>query len=1098
VNNKSWIYDFKCCLWAIIKLLLFNGMLNAQIIPFDNYDIRNGLPSNVINDIIQDKKGYIWFATQVGVSKFDGYTFRNYGIADGLPVNEIESIIEDSKGRIWAGTLGGGVAVFDKGKWTYKNRNHGLCDDFILKLFEDRDGFIWCISQHNGISRVSDDTITTYTVSGGISHNTIYCHLIDNANNLYLGTINGLTVLSKNNKGGYKIKTMLANISIPNIIQDKQGNIWISAWDDGIYRYDGKSLFHYDQKEGLPAKNVICILEDDDGKIWAGLKDAGVIYYENNRFNVISNTELQAATIMEMMQDKNKRIWARSMKEGIFMIDSKIVKRITTNNGLSDNIVNKIFIDSDGNIWICSVSGISKLGKKPFEIFNVNFGLPGNDILCTFADDDGNIWGGSYKGPFLITQTGKVRTFNEKYGLTANTLTTFKITADNENKLWLGTYFGITCFDGNRFHTYINPLWQERGNAIYDIIIDQQNKFLLAIDGGLFEFSEGRYNAPEKFKQLNNKDIRSIKKDKNNNLWVCTSEGVYIIGEYNLLINLSNGLSNNSCNDIYIDSSGVAWIATDNGLNKILLKPDGNYYFSVLTTYEGLLSNTIMFVTGDRADNIWIGHEKGLSRLNLADNSIRTYTGIDGFAPLETYLKAVTVDAANNVWIGTVSGLVKYNPDFDRPQINPPRLYITAVEFYNDSTDIFQYASRSDSSTGLPSKLVLPYNKNNLVFKYIGLHYANTVKNRYRYMLEGYDEKWSEITTTTTTHPYQKIPHGSYNFKVIAANCDGIWSEPVTFTFIIKPPFWKTAWFITLVIVLGIFMVYFIVKIRVRKLQHDKKVLEEKVKERTQEIQRQRDHIAEINREITDSIMYAQRIQSAVLPDESYISQHLKEYFILFKPRDIVSGDFYWVNSKDSKTIIVAADCTGHGVPGAFMSMLGVSLLNEITSSSKDYSAADILNELRDNVKSTLSQTGKKDEAKDGMDLALCIIDNNNRKAQYAGAYNPLLLVKNGEMIVLKADKMPIGIHIANEKPFTNNDFIIDKGDVIYMFSDGYADQFGGPENKKFKSCNFRDLLFQNHQKPMAEQKEILEQVFNSWKGNYAQIDDILVIGFRY
>lgn len=1097
MKHKSWI---KYCFVEILIILLFENRFCAQILPFDNYDIRSGLPSNVINDIIQDKKGYMWFATQVGISRFDGYVFNNYGISDGLPVNETESILEDSKGRIWAGTLGGGIAIFDKGKWTYKNKNLGLCDDFIIDLFEDKEGFIWCISQQKGVSRVSDDTIISYTESSGLTHNTIYCHLIDNMNNIYLGTINGLTIFSRNNQGGYKIKTMLPNVPIPDIIQDKHGNIWIAAWDNGIFKYDGKSLIQYGLKDGLPLNHVICLLESADGKIWAGLKNGGVVFYENNHFNIIQNQDLQYATITGMTEDSYKRIWARSMKEGIFIIGQKNIRKITTANGLSDNIVNKITVDRDGIIWICSVSGISKLGKKPFEIFDTDFGLPGNDILCTYADSKGNVWGGSYKGPFLITPAGKVKTFDEKNGLTANTLTTFRITGDNENTIWLGTYLGITRFDGNRFHTFVHPLWQERGNtfAVNDITAGLHNKLILAGDDGLYEFSDGQYFTPEEYKHLNNKDIRAIKVDKNNNLWVCTSEGVYITGEYSLFINTSNGLSNNSCNDIYIDSSGIAWIATDNGLNKITLKPDGNYEYSVLTMSEGLLSNTIMFVTGDHAGNIWIGHDKGLSRLNLRDNKIKTYTGIDGFTPLETYMKAVTVDAENNVWVGTVSGIVKYNPDFDAPQLNPPRLYITSVKFYNDSTDIYQYASHTDTLTSLPAKLILPYNKNNLVFEYIGLHYANTAKNRYRYMLEGYDDKWSEITTVTTTHPYQKIPHGAYNFKVIAANCDGVWSKPVTFSFIIKPPFWKTAWFITLVILFGIFMVYSIIKIRVRKLQHDKKVLEEKVRERTMEIQRQRDQIAEINREITDSIMYAQRIQSAVLPDPDYISNYLEDYFILFKPRDIVSGDFYWVTSKDSRTIIVAADCTGHGVPGAFMSMLGVSLLNEITSSSINYTAADILNELRENVKKTLSQTGKKDEAKDGMDLALCIIDKTSGKAQYAGAYNPLLLVKNGEMIVFKADKMPIGIHIANEKPFTNNDFMLEKGNVIYMFSDGYADQFGGPENKKFKSCNFRDLLFEHHRKPMAEQKEILEQAFYNWKGENAQIDDILVIGFRY
>jgi len=269
------------------------------------------------------------------------------------------------------------------------------------------------------------------------------------------------------------------------------------------------------------------------------------------------------------------------------------------------------------------------------------------------------------------------------------------------------------------------------------------------------------------------------------------------------------------------------------------------------------------------------------------------------------------------------------------------------------------------------------------------------------------------------------------------------------------------------------------------------------VKERTLEIERQRDHIAEINKEMTDSIQYAQHIQSAVLPDEETIKSRLNDYFILFKPRDIVSGDFYWVSTKGKSTIVVAADCTGHGVPGAFMSMLGVSLLNEIVASNDRFTAADILNQLREDIKQTLSQTGKRDEAKDGIDMSLCIIDSGDLSAQFAGAYNPLCLVSNNEMIVYKGDKMPIGIHFIKEYHFSNTLFQLKDGDVFYMFSDGYADQFGGPEHKKFKSCNLRDLLLQIHKQPMSEQKAKLEKTIEEWKGNDAQVDDIMVMGVR-
>jgi serine phosphatase RsbU (regulator of sigma subunit) len=385
-----------------------------------------------------------------------------------------------------------------------------------------------------------------------------------------------------------------------------------------------------------------------------------------------------------------------------------------------------------------------------------------------------------------------------------------------------------------------------------------------------------------------------------------------------------------------------------------------------------------------------------------------------------------------------------------------------------------------------------------MIFEYIGLHFSNHKKNRYQYKLEGYDDSWSEITDKTQTEQYKKLPHGSYTFKIMAANCDDIWTpEPVSFSFSITPPFWKTKLFYGLEIILGISLIILFIKVRERKLQRDKKVLAQRVKERTIEIEKQRDKIAEQNREITSSIVYAQRIQSAVLPDEEYTHNILPQHFILFKPRDIVSGDFYWMTEKGKYILISAADCTGHGVPGAFMSMLGVSLLNEIVNIKKELAANEILESLRVNIKETLSQRGKKDEARDGMDIALCILDFDNLTAQFSGAYNPLLLIRNSEQIIFKGDKMPIGIHVGKEKPFTNHDFKLAKGDMIYMYSDGYADQFGGPEEKKFKSCSFRELLLKIHNDPLEKQKQILDKTISEWQGNLNQIDDILVIGIR-
>ncbi len=273
----------------------------------------------------------------------------------------------------------------------------------------------------------------------------------------------------------------------------------------------------------------------------------------------------------------------------------------------------------------------------------------------------------------------------------------------------------------------------------------------------------------------------------------------------------------------------------------------------------------------------------------------------------------------------------------------------------------------------------------------------------------------------------------------------------------------------------------------VRQKQRANKVLEEK-----------NELISHQKQEITDSIRYASRIQGAVLPSAALLNESLTDHFVLFLPRDIVSGDFYWFTKQGEKIVLVAADCTGHGVPGAFMSMLGVSFLYEIVNKEGILEPAKILNMLRELIKVTLSQTGKQNEQKDGMDISLSVLDMGRMKLEWAGAYNPLYLIRNKELIEYKADKMPIAIHVNDHQGFTNHQIDIQPGDAFYMFSDGYPDQFGGEDGRKYMSKRFKQYLVDISHLPMSEQKDLLHKEHFDWRsGNYEQVDDIIVFGVR-
>lgn len=260
---------------------------------------------------------------------------------------------------------------------------------------------------------------------------------------------------------------------------------------------------------------------------------------------------------------------------------------------------------------------------------------------------------------------------------------------------------------------------------------------------------------------------------------------------------------------------------------------------------------------------------------------------------------------------------------------------------------------------------------------------------------------------------------------------------------------------------------------------------------------KQKEQISLQNKKITSSIQYAKLIQTAALPPHELLKDIFHNHFILFLPRDIVSGDFFWATKKGNRSVVVCADCTGHGVPGAFMSMLGVSFLTEIVNRSEKLQSEKILEDLRQNVMESLHQTGKIGESRDGMDIALCIIDHENMELEYSGAFIPLIVIRDNNIIQISADKMPIGVHDEILHPFTPHKIKLLKGDMIYMFTDGYADQFGGSNNKKFKMQPFLSLLLAQHHKEVIKQREILYESILNWRGDHEQIDDILVMGFR-
>ena len=437
----------------------------------------------------------------------------------------------------------------------------------------------------------------------------------------------------------------------------------------------------------------------------------------------------------------------------------------------------------------------------------------------------------------------------------------------------------------------------------------------------------------------------------------------------------------------------------------------------------------------------------------------------------------------------------------------------------------------SEGNILLPDAIKLNYSENSLKIRISAPYYLQEGAISYQYSISGLSAGWSEWEAVQTIDfPY--LPAGKYSIRVRARDVLGNVSDILEIPYEVTPPFWRRPLFIVACAILLIVLLVIVVVLRERKLKREKRVLEEKVRERTQiieeqnitltlqrddlerynkeitqqkeeitaqrdEIEAQRDQIFKQNEEITNSIVYARRIQSAIMPSADVVGSLLKSCFIMFRPRDIVSGDFYWMSKIGDKTIVVAADCTGHGVPGAFMSMMGVSFLNDIVGVEGVTSSEIILNMLREKIKATLWQTGKEGETRDGMDIAICVFEKDFRTVHYSGAYNPLYLVRKGELIEYKADKMPVGIHVKEKESFTINTVSLEKGDNLYIFSDGYVSQFGGDDGKKFMAKPFKELLVSINGKSMEEQKHMIEQSLDKWQGHHDQVDDVLVIGIE-
>jgi serine phosphatase RsbU (regulator of sigma subunit) len=387
---------------------------------------------------------------------------------------------------------------------------------------------------------------------------------------------------------------------------------------------------------------------------------------------------------------------------------------------------------------------------------------------------------------------------------------------------------------------------------------------------------------------------------------------------------------------------------------------------------------------------------------------------------------------------------------------------------------------------------------NHITFDYIGISYSNTSNVVYQYKLEGADENWS-VPLHNSSATYSNLSPGKYCFTIKSSIGGKFWTDPpIKFWFEISPPYYKTIWFIVLMTFVALVLALTLHQLRLKRVSKSKVLLEQQVMTRTVEIVRQKEIIEQKNKDITDSIHYAQKIQKAVMPVPTKLKELVSNSFIFFRPRDIVSGDFYFFRKMNDRIIVAAVDCTGHGVPGALMSMIGSTLIKDVVVHEGITNPEQILDHLDKEIKFLLKQDSDGPSAQDGMDLGLMEIDTTNNVIHYAGANRPLFMIREDELIEHKGDNFAIGGLDYISKSFTSVAIEYKKGDRFYLTTDGFVDQFGGESGKKYMKSRLKKVLLKTTNLNMASQGEYINNEFDEWKSNEEQVDDVLVIGLQF
>ncbi len=1061
--------------------------------------------------VVQDSLNLMYIGNNNGVVRYDG---ENWFLieTDGI----VRSMVKSSLGEIYVGTQGNfGKLIFDSlGVQKYHSIYNSIRDSVVAADSIDF-GDIWNTVELNGKIYFQSKQVV-------FEWNPITSKI-----NYWLADTSSL---------GFHVAFAV------------EGELYVKYVRGEMLRLSGNELVGVNNSEEFGNYHVFAMLPYSKDTLLLGTYRNSMLKYSLSS-GVISPFPTEADDFFNNNGIFNGRFLGNhkyflgTLNGGGCIIDNhgRAVQYITANQGLQSAKVKQSWIDNDRNLWLALNNGFSKVEiNSPWTVWNEDQGLD-TKIYNTLLLDS-HFLVATPVGAFYKKQSQEM--FEPIEEIKGQTWGWEPYTKNDGSKAVVvanQNYIGSWDFEKLEI---IKPEVQ-----VYFVKPSQRfkNRYYYGTSNGLsaVEYTSEGWKYLGKFANID-VEMRELFELENGDLWVSSAyDGIYRLsniseefGEAQITIfDTLSGLSGMRESD-FLWYKDTLYIGQDGGLFK---------YNPTLNTiepsalFEQWIPNSdstgFREFTFDNQGNLWVKTvplRESVKYLHL----LKKTGNQDDFEAISTPFKRIEfgeiidLNYVNNfMYISSSEGLFVYNYSNEYTSDFAPTVAIRKIE--EGEHNIIYNGIGKDLSNR--DQFTFTYDRNSLRFHFSSPSYIQENSTEYSYFLEGFDQHWSDWTSDNHKEYTNLDPNDQYSFKIKSRNIFGLESEVSAVMFRINKPWYLEWYFLILYGLIAALIIYGLVKFNTARLKRKNELLERIVSERTKEIQEQKDQIesqkiqveeaneelnqineeilsqrdqiehqnktlTKQNHDILSSISYASKIQRAILPSKSLIDSNLPDSYFLYMPKDIVSGDFYWMETIGNKVLWAAVDCTGHGVPGAFMSILGSNGLKQIVRERGILKPSEILEQLTEHVINSMTELGDGKNLMDGMDIALCCWDKSTGVLEFSGAYNPLYLIRDKELVIYKGTRRPVGRHyVKKRKDFINHTIELQKGDLIYIFSDGYPDQFGGPTKDKFTYARLKQTILDSHALPMEEQEIMMRKTLEEWmqQGNEPQLDDICFIGVK-